>query len=422
MIAVSSSLVNGGDCIVLMSPIYNYTTSSYTGWLYAEMDMDFLNAVIGLYGDGSFFITDSAGYPLETGPSTLPESFFTQPLEDGHTICDGNTVYRLQSAPLRLDGLNIFSKSDVTYLSTSEGRPVLYTVAVVVITSLVAAIMLAVLLSSIITRPLGRLMDRIRKISDNDFNHDPDIERGNDEIALTGKLLNEMTGSVNNLLRAPEEMYIRQKNAEIALLQSQVNPHFLYNTLDSIHWMATIQKNTGIITITKSLSTLLKNLAKGIGNKISLGEELSLLQDYINIQNLRFMENFTYINRVPERLFSCQIIKFTLQPLVENAIFHGIEPKGTPGIITVDATQDGDFLLITIRDDGVGMTAEELAVLTGDNTVSLRQNGFSGMGIYNVHERIKLTYGGQCGLAYVSEKGAYTEVTVRIPKEGETHV
>lgn len=422
IIAISPSTVNGEECITLLGPVYDYALSVYTGWLYIEMDMGWLHEIIALYGNESFFITGGDGYPLETG-AVLPEPFLAQPLADGLTIRDGSTVYRLRSAPLRLAGLTVFLSADVTYLSKEGGRPVLYTVAVVVITSLVAALLLAVLLSSIITIPLGRLMARIRKISGNDLGYDPDIERGNDEISLTGKLLNEMTGSIRNLLRVSEEMYERQKNAEIALLQSQVNPHFLYNTLDSIHWMATIQKNTGIATMTKSLSALLKNLTKGIDDKIPLGEELSLLQDYVNIQSLRYMGDFTFINRVPERLLSCLIIKLTLQPLVENAIFHGIEPKDAPGTITVNAMEDSGFLLITVRDDGVGMTPEELTFLTSDIADAPHRDRFSGMGVYNVHERLRLTYGNQCGLTYVSERGVYTEVTVRIPKdEGNNNV
>lgn len=132
-----------------------------------------------------------------------------------------------------------------------------------------------------------RLNARLRRIAANDFSFDPEIEKPQDELGQIGRTVNEMSMSIQHLLRETEEMYTQRRNIEIALLQSQVNPHFLYNTLDSIRWMAVIQKNPGIASITHSLSNLLKNIAKGTQDKITLAEELGLLQDYIAIQAVR---------------------------------------------------------------------------------------------------------------------------------------
>ncbi len=414
--AVSESIVDGKECIALLSPIYDFATSSYNGWLYIEMNMDWLSDIISPYGDTSFFISRGDGSLVSAGNSgTLPDVFGTQPLYDGQRLKHDGKVYHIQAISLRLGGLTLLGGFDVTFLS-SGGRPLIYTVMVVIATSLVVAMVLAVLLSNIITRPLTRLMHRIRKISRNDLSYDPEIERGNDEIAHLGRMLNEMSGSIRSLLSEMEDMYKKEKNSEIALLQSQVNPHFLYNTLDSIHWMAAIQKNTGIMTMTKSLSALLKNLAKGVGDKIPLEEELSLLCSYVDIQSLRYMESFEFIIDVPKELLMCKIVKFTLQPLVENAIFHGVEPKGGQGLISVSASEDSGDLLITVRDDGVGMTAEELAsVLSARDKAS--SGGLSGIGVQNVDERLKLVYGSRWGLTIRSEKNVCTEATVRIPKE-----
>ena len=132
-----------------------------------------------------------------------------------------------------------------------------------------------------------RLNARLRRIAANDFSFDPEIEKPQDELGQIGRTVNEMSMSIQHLLQETEEMYTQRRNIEIALLQSQVNPHFLYNTLDSIRWMAVIQKNPGIASITHSLSNLLKNIAKGTQDKITLAEELGLLQDYIAIQAVR---------------------------------------------------------------------------------------------------------------------------------------
>ncbi len=395
---LSVSIYNGADCLALLCPIYD----TQDAWIYIEMDMGWLREVIEPYGNDHFFVEAAGAY------------------EDTQTVSENGLVYKIQSAPLRLPRLTLYSRSDVTVLSGSGGRPIVYTVMVVVITSLVAALVLAFLLSSVITRPLGRLMNRIQKIAGNDLSFDPAIERGRDEIAETGRMVNEMSGSIRQLLIETEEMYKKQKNSDIALLQSQVNPHFLYNTLDSIQWMASIQKNTGIMTMTRGLSSLLKNLAKGVGDKITLDNELALLQEYVNIQSIRYMESFSYVNHVPQELRQYKIVKLTLQPLVENAIFHGIAPKEGQGSIMVDAREDGAYLLITIRDDGVGMTPEETeTMLRGGRRAA---GGLSGIGVSNVNERLRLVYGPECGLFCVSVKGEYTEMTVKIPKEGAEDV
>ena len=184
------------------------------------------------------------------------------------------------------------------------------------------------------------------------------------------------------------------------LLQSQVNPHFLYNTLNSVHWMAVVQKNTGIEKMVKSLVSLLKNISKGVSDKITLADELALLEDYINIQSIRYMGAFEYVCKVPEELQQYRIIKFTLQPLVENAIFHGIVPKGAFGVVTVDAFEEENFLVVTITDDGTGMTEDTVKTLLRPRENRDRSSSsMAGIGIANVHRRLRLSYGKGAGLS-----------------------
>ena len=261
-----------------------------------------------------------------------------------------------------------------------------------------------------------RLNARLRRIAANDFSFDPEIEKPQDELGQIGRTVNEMSMSIQHLLQETEEMYTQRRNIEIALLQSQVNPHFLYNTLDSIRWMAVIQKNPGIASITHSLSNLLKNIAKGTQDKITLAEELGLLQDYIAIQAVRYVEMFTFVDEVPQELYACRIVKLTLQPLVENAIFHGIEPTGECGTITLTGRAEGDGLYLCVEDDGAGIEPERLAtILTAESKRS--GSSMNGIGIANVHKRLQLIYGRQYGLTVESEPGRYTRVTVHIPRE-----
>ncbi|MDR2480280.1 MAG: histidine kinase, partial [Treponema sp.] len=306
----------------------------------------------------------------------------------------------------------------------ADDRQILYTVLAAVLMSLFAAAGLALALSDFLTRPIQRLINRIRKISgENDFSHDPEIEKQDDEIGLIGRAVNEMAGNIGRFLVTMEEHYREQKNAEIALLQTQINPHFLYNTLGSIHWMAKIQNNPAIANITRRLINLLRNIAArtnsgGADVKITLAEELGILEDYTEVMSVRFMGIFDMVNRIPESFLDCRIPKLTLQPLVENAILHSIEPSGRFGLITLSAVEEGDYLSIHVEDTGLGMSPEQLETIKTRSRPQERSGpSLNNIGIANVDERLRLLYGESCGLFFESRQGEYTRVTVTILKE-----
>ena len=287
-------------------------------------------------------------------------------------LCEiGGAQYQVTGQALALGGLTLYHCALQTALD-QEGLHIVYTVATVLALSLLLAVCLAVLTSAYFSRPVSRLNARLRRIAANDFSFDPEIEKPQDELGQIGRTVNEMSMSIQHLLQETEEMYTQRRNIEIALLQSQVNPHFLYNTLDSIRWMAVIQKNPGIASITHSLSNLLKNIAKGTQDKITLAEELGLLQDYIAIQAVRYVEMFTFVNEVPQELYACRIVKLTLQSLVENAIFHGIEPTGECGTITMTGTrtftattEDGSSYTCALLNEETGINCTVTGVFAG---------------------------------------------------------
>jgi two-component system sensor histidine kinase YesM len=311
---------------------------------------------------------------------------------------------------------------DVTMLAVDD-REILYTVLAAVLMSLFAAAGLGLTLSAFLTRPIQILISRIRKISeDKDFSEDPEIEKSGDEIGLIGRAVNEMSGSIRLFLVKLEEQYRVQKNTELVLLQTQINPHFLYNTLDSIQWMAKIQNNPAIADLTRRLINLLRNIAgrnnSGENAKITLAEELRLLEDYTNLMSIRFMGSFEIVNQIPETFLNCRVPRFILQPLVENAILHGIEPSGKFGLITLKAAEEGDYLIITLEDTGIGMSPEELGNIKNRNRAKERGSpSLNNIGIANVDERLKLLYGESCGLFFESRQGQFTRVRVKIISE-----
>ncbi len=292
------------------------------------------------------------------------------------------------------------------------------TIVLMFMASLFFGIVLSVLLSRKIDKPVRKLMAHISRIAEGEFSRDPSIE-GEDEIGQVGSIINDMSEKIDTLMTEQIETEKEKGSLELKMLQAQINPHFLYNTLDSIRWIAVIQKNSGIVKIVTALSGLLKNMAKGFNEKITLRKELDFLQDYVTIEKMKYVEMFDLEVVVEdERLYDARMIKLTLQPLVENAIFNGIEPAGKPGLISIHAGEEAGVLKITVRDNGVGIPEKKLQTIL-EHTEKVKSSSMSGIGLPNVDRRIKLYYGEDYGLRIRSEVGKFTEITVEMPLEFE---
>lgn len=274
---------------------------------------------------------------------------------------------------------------------------------------------LTLYLNHIINAPIKKIRHKMKEISVGDFRKDPSIEWEN-ELGEIGKGINSLTLDIVNLLdkRIADE---KQKNEmEYQILLNQINPHFLYNTLNSIKWMATIQNAGGIAEMVTSLAKLLKKVSKETNQTTTLREELSTLDDYFTIQKYRYGGSITLnYNIESEALYECSVLRFSLQPLVENAIFHGIEPKGEAGHIQINAKFCGtNDILIDVIDDGIGMTQEKInQTLSGDGECN--SSLFKEIGIANVNRRIQYNYGSSYGLTITSEQGKYTKMSMLLP-------
>lgn len=408
----------GADCFALFAPVYSHTSSRRVGYVYIELSPAIITDVLAPYnGLNLFFVRTAAGDRLTTpGAAPLVASLDPEAAQGKEFTYDG-TVYALQRYPTATQGLALFSCVNQTQLQAAD-HDILFSVVTVILMIVLIAVFVLVLLTHYITTPIRRITEKINRIALNDYSYDPELEKPRSEMGEIGARLNELGLGFQQLLSEAIALHDERAKIEMDLLQSQVNPHFLYNTLNSVHWMAVVQKNTGIEKMVKSLVSLLKNISKGVSDKIALAEELALLDDYVSIQSIRYMGAFEYRCQVPEELRKYRIIKFTLQPLVENAIFHGVAPKGSFGVITVDAFEEEGFLVITIADDGVGMTAQRASELLASKE-RVDRGSMTGIGLGNVDRRLKLAYGKGAGLAIDSVPGEHTKVSVRIPKEEE---
>ena len=294
------------------------------------------------------------------------------------------------------------------------------TIGLVFLSSIIIGLSLSLLFTRYLTRPIVRLIEHMDVISSGDFNRNPAIE-SNDELGVIGRQINEMSAHVSDLMENRIRDEQEKMNLEIKMLQAQINPHFLYNTLDSIKWIATMQHNTGIVRVVSALSSLLKNMAKGFNEKVTVRQELDFLDNYITIEKIRYIELFDVeITVADPALYNAGIIKLTLQPLVENSIFSGIEPSGKPGLIQIHIFSREQTLYIRIRDNGVGISKENIDRMLTD-TSRVTKHYMSGIGLPNVDRRIKLVYGQEYGLAIDSEVEVYTCVTVSLPLEFQGH-
>lgn len=271
-------------------------------------------------------------------------------------------------------------------------------------------------LSYQLSAPIGRLKKRLEFISMGNFEPDRSIET-DDEIGSIGKQINQMSDKISNLLETRVQSENEKRDLELKMLQAQINPHFLYNTLDSIKWIATMQKNSGIVSVVTALSSLLKNMAKGFNEKVTLRQELDFLQNYVIIEKIRYIELFDMTTEVDQEiLYDAKIVKLTLQPLVENAIFNGIEPSARNGLIQIRVFTKNNILYITVRDNGIGISPENMETLLSDTSRITRSN-MSGIGLPNVDRRLKLVYGEEYGLKLESELDQYTLITIALPLE-----
>jgi two-component system sensor histidine kinase YesM len=206
------------------------------------------------------------------------------------------------------------------------------------------------------------------------------------------------------------------------MLQSQITPHFLYNTLNSIKMMASIQGSTGILTMTTSLGHLLRSSLSGIGEMTTLQNEIGILEDYMSIIRIQKKGMFNFTKDISDfELLYCTVPKFILQPIAENAIIHGFGNKTGQGEIKVIVSGDKSMLLIELFDNGVGMPPEQLEQL---NRLHLEEEkdddeGSVHIGLRNIVRRIRLIYGEGCGLRFESVEGSFTRVLLALPEKHE---
>lgn len=301
----------------------------------------------------------------------------------------------------------------VSYLDEMMGKRVETQISYLLISIMLftVALLISIFLSGEITRPITNLEKSMKEVEKGNFeNVELEIADKN-EIGNLTRSFNIMTKEIRHLMLQNIEEQRAKRKSELKALQSQINPHFLYNTLDSIIWMAESGKNREVVLMTASLAKLLRQSISNEEEIVTVGKEVEYVRQYLTIQKMRYRDKLEFEISIPDVILGKEIVKLTLQPLVENAIYHGIKYKDGKGLIRLSGCIEGEDVLIKIYDNGPGMDEEQIRRIFDEK----EHKGGGGVGVRNVHDRLQLFYGGGYGLDFESWPAEGTTVVVKIP-------
>lgn len=306
----------------------------------------------------------------------------------------------------------VVSTIPYTYLN-SESNKIWLNIIILGFGSFLLAVLLSYIFSLSVSRPLKKLVRAMNEVKKGNLSVNI-TDTGKDEIGEVTGNFNLMLNEIKILMDNIKSKERQKRNAELKALQAQISPHFLSNTLNTVKWLAGVQKAENIENIITSLIQLLHvSIGKG-GDYISIHEEIEYLKNYLNIQEYRYFNKFKVNFDIEPEILGCRILKFLLQPVVENSLIHGIEPMDGQGLIIVKGFRYGDCIKITVTDNGVGIPEEKLKNILGQND-NPSKSRFSGIGIGNVRERIKMNFGDAFGLHIHSVAGLYTAIEITLP-------
>lgn len=290
-------------------------------------------------------------------------------------------------------------------------KNIYFTVTIIIVG---IAIILSIKLAKRITRPIRVLEGAMKRSEIGEFQSAEIEVLENNEIGRLGRTFNIMNKKIQQLIEEKVKDEKLKRQSELRALQAQINPHFLYNTLDSIIWMAESGKNKEVVKMTAELARFLRQNISNEREVVSIEQEMNYVKSYLRIQKMRYRDQLNYTIDISEEIKNYHIIKLVVQPLIENAIYHGIKYKNEEGHILIKGNEENGKVMIEVRDNGIGMDEETLINIFRKKETNLKHNG---VGVYNVYSRLKLQYGIEGEMFYESTPGKGTKVKILIPKE-----
>jgi len=328
----------------------------------------------------------------------------------------GNDTFQAVGITSEVTGWKIIQYQPVSMVNKYAVNSIYFYVTTM-IPMLMLFIILGYFFSSRVLHPVESLKAAMKQVKEGIFSKVKEEKIRNDEMGSLIKFYNDMVVQLEDSINQNYIAKLNQKRIEFKMLEAQINPHFLYNTLNLISSIAEIEGVEEIGTITNSLSDMFRyNIQKG--SIVTIKDELKQINNYVNIQKYRFLGKINFECDISEKIENYNILKFLLQPLVENALYHGIEKKEGQCSLSIKFVDKEDTLQITIEDDGAGMTEEKLKSIKeklNKKEEFAKQDKFEHICIENVNSRIKNYYGDQYGLDIWSEKNVGTRIQIVIP-------
>jgi len=386
------------------------------GYIISDVYDDYFTDVFkntNLYDENNIYVMDKSGYIItdkryknKTG-FKFHEEYLKDILEkDKGTIdmkVDG-VAFKAYFTTTKHTGIKIVEMIPKRILY-NERYVAIFTFTIVIVIILIMSIMGSYILSKSISKPINELSRLMKKVEAGERNVNFHIET-EDEIGQLGKSFNDMVREINRLIKEVYEKQYLVQESEFKALKAQVNPHFLYNTLESIHWMAKLENYKGVTDIVVSLGKLLRYSTSKVSDIVKVKEEIEQIENYLKIQKIRYGDKFEVNINIEEEVYDKYMLRFLLQPIVENSIIHGLEQKIGKGIIEIRGSIRDNIICFEILDNGVGF----------GNSKSKGE----GIGMDNVNNRVKIHYGEAYGLI-VEEKDGFTFVKILIPDTDESN-
>lgn len=279
-------------------------------------------------------------------------------------------------------------------------------------------ISLAIGAARVMSQGVSQILKGMRQVEEGDLDVEVQVE-GNDEIDMIAEGLNHMVKQMKILLEEKAQIEIKKREADMMMLQRQIRPHFLYNTLDGIRMKALLNQDMDTAEMIEKLSLLLRRTTDIKTDYVTVQEEMEYIRYYIELQNIRFRYKFQLLQNIPKTIKNMIIPKFSLQPLIENAVHHGLEKRRQNRQIWVEAREEDSVIFIVVKDNGQGIAKGRLEEIRQTLSQSDMQET-EHIGLNNINVRLKLLYGKEYGLSIDSEEGRGTMLTLRLPGQAET--
>lgn len=331
------------------------------------------------------------------------EGSFTEVLEDKRLV----TVHSLEQVGWRVVGVSYIGE-----LLVSK-QEIIIPLIILTLLALVVAFLISKRIASQTAKPIRELTEHMQEIELGKLGVEIDTQSDTEEIQCLTASFKEMVYKIEGLIEQVEDNQKKLRKSELKVLQSQINPHFLYNSLDTIIWLGERGECEKVVQMTAALARYFRlSLSKG-KEVITIYEEVEHVKHYLQIQKIRYASKLTYMIEVSPDIFDEMIVKIVLQPLVENALYHGIKDLEEGGYIRVLGFREGNNIILEVYDNGKGMSHEQIKnILKVPRSTSITKGGVA---IKNVHERIQVYFGQDYGLSYESEYGKWTKVRITIP-------